>query len=141
MRTLVDPRAWLHLVRILHFYSYAHVRERAKLTIAPDADLAPNVSLRHAERIEIGARTHVGERAYLWAGKTTGRITLGARTTLAPEVFITAADYGLAPDRPILDQEMVEGVYPQHRVDQAAIPPVDLGTLGQSLREIRKIGL
>jgi hypothetical protein len=51
LRTLVDPRAWIHLVRILHFYSYSHVRERGRMSLAPDTELAPNLSIRHGDRI------------------------------------------------------------------------------------------
>ena len=44
------------------------------------ATMAPNVSLRNGERIVIGARTKVGERAYLWAGDSERRDPRSART-------------------------------------------------------------
>jgi acetyltransferase-like isoleucine patch superfamily enzyme len=68
------------------------------------ATLAPNVSLRNGERISIGARSKVGERAYLWAGDDCGRVTIGEDCRLGPEVFVTASDYGLAPDEKISQQ-------------------------------------
>ena len=61
-----------------------------------------------ARRIFIGERTRVGERAYLWAGDIEGRITIGDDCRLGPEVFITASDYGLAPDAKITEQERNE---------------------------------
>jgi acetyltransferase-like isoleucine patch superfamily enzyme len=106
--TLGDPRAWIHLVRVLHFYSYSHVRERARISISAGAELAPNVSIRHGQRVEIGKGSRIGERVYLWAGPETGRISIGANSTLAPEVFITAADYGMESGQRILDQPMRE---------------------------------
>ena len=63
------------------------------------------MSLRNGERITIGAGTQVGERAYLWAGDSTGRvITIGEHCRLGPEVFVTASDYGLLPDEQIAHQ-------------------------------------
>ena len=60
--SFLDPMTYLHVFRILHFYGYAHVRPRRRVTLGPGATLAPNVSLRNGERITIGAGTQVGER-------------------------------------------------------------------------------
>ena len=98
-RSLVDPMTWFQIVRLLHYYGYSHVVPRRRLTLGPGATLAPNVSLRNGERIVIGAGSKVGERAYLWAGDSTGRITIGENCRLGPEVFVTASDYGRMPDR------------------------------------------
>jgi acetyltransferase-like isoleucine patch superfamily enzyme len=95
---------YLHVFRILHFYGYAHVRPRRRVTLGPGATLAPNVSLRNGERIIIGAGTQVGERVYLWAGDSSGRITIGEHCRFAPEVFVTASDYGMLPDEKIAYQ-------------------------------------
>jgi acetyltransferase-like isoleucine patch superfamily enzyme len=104
VRSFVDPMTWFQIVRLLHYYGYSHAIPRRRLTMGAGATIAPNVSLRNAERIVIGARSKVGERAYLWAGDSTGRITIGENCRLGPEVFITASDYGRAPDRNIVDQ-------------------------------------
>ena len=103
-RSFVDPMTWFQIVRLLHYYGYSHAIPRRRLTMGPGATIAPNVSLRNAERIVIGARSKVGERAYLWAGDSTGRITIGENCRLGPEVFVTASDYGRAPERNIVDQ-------------------------------------
>lgn len=104
----LDPRVYAHGLRMLHYYGYTHVRERPKLTLGRGVRIAPNVSFTHGERISIGAAAQIGARCSLWAGKTTGRVTIGARTTLGPDVFVTAADYGLAAGQRIVDQQMSE---------------------------------
>src|SRR5207249_435269 len=70
--------------------------------------LAPNISISNGERIAIGARTRVGERCYLWAGDSVGRITIGEDCRLAPEVFVTASDYRFAPGQLFTAQERDE---------------------------------
>lgn len=106
--SVLQPQVWLHPFRMLHYYGYTHARERARVTLGRDVRLAPNVSFAHGERIVLGDQVQVGARCSLWAGRSTGRITLGARTTLGPDVFITAADYGLAAGQRITEQPMVE---------------------------------
>ena len=104
MGSFLDPGSYLHLLRLLHFYHYSHVRERRHLQLGAGTVLAPNVSLRNAARIRIGAGGHIGERCSLWAGDHTGRITLGDHVSLAPEVFITASDYQFQRGRPFREQ-------------------------------------
>src|ERR671918_752737 len=77
LASFLDPLTYFQVVRLLHYYSYTHVRPRRRVTMGPGATLAPNVSLRNGERISIGARSKVGERAYLWAGDVSGRVTIG----------------------------------------------------------------
>jgi acetyltransferase-like isoleucine patch superfamily enzyme len=102
--SLVDPRSWLHVLRLVHYYGYSHVRERSRMTLGPGTGIAPNVSLRNGERIRIGEKSHVGERCCLWAGDSTGRIVIGDHVSLAPEVFITASDYRFVAGQPFRDQ-------------------------------------
>lgn len=102
--SILDPRVWLHALRLLHFYSYSHVRERSRLSAGPGTRMAPNVSLRNGGRIEIGRECHIGERSLLWAGDATGRIVLGDFVSLAPGVFITASDYQFVPGVPFRQQ-------------------------------------
>lgn len=104
LASLVDPRTWLHLLRVLHFYAYSHVRERARLRVGTGTGIAPNVSFRNGRRVTIGDNCHVGERCYLWAGDSTGRIVLGNCVSLAPEVFITASDYQFVAGKPFRQQ-------------------------------------
>jgi acetyltransferase-like isoleucine patch superfamily enzyme len=107
LRSLLDARAWLHLLRLVHFYNYSHVRPRRSMTVDPTVGLSPTVSLRAGERIEIGARTQVGERCRLWAG-ARARIIIGQDCLLAPEVFVTVVNYGTHGGALIRDQDWSE---------------------------------
>ena len=61
--SVLDPRAYLHGLRLLHFYSYAHVRQVGRLTRGADVSFAPNVSFRNAERIgSVRERTSANTR-------------------------------------------------------------------------------
>jgi acetyltransferase-like isoleucine patch superfamily enzyme len=99
-RSILNPFTWLHSLRILHFYSYTYVREKRKIKMGTDQSFAPDVSIANGERITIGNRCHVGQRACLWAGDTCGRITLGDDVLIGPAVVITASDYGLIEGTP-----------------------------------------
>lgn len=108
LASVVDPRVYLHALRLLHFYGYAHVRQVRLLTRGADVSFAPNVSFRNAERIVIGAGTHIGEYSMIWAGNSTGRITFGEKALLAPRVTVTASDYGMQAGTPPMDQPKIE---------------------------------
>jgi hypothetical protein len=86
--SLVDPRAWFQLFRMVHYYNYSHVRPRRLADIGSGVRMAPNVSLANGERIKIGAYSHIGARCSIWAGDSVGRMTLGRHALLGPEVFI-----------------------------------------------------
>jgi acetyltransferase-like isoleucine patch superfamily enzyme len=107
-RSLLDPRTWLHGFRLAHFSSYSHVRQVRRLRRGAGVSFAPNVSFRNAERIELGAGTHIGEFSVIWAGDSTGRITLGEKCLLAPHVTITASNYGIEQGTPVMDQPKLE---------------------------------
>ncbi len=106
--SIVDPRNWLHGLRMLHYYGYSHVRERRRMTVGGGTGIAPNVSFRNGERISIGRECHVGERCYLWAGDGVGRIMIGDFVSLAPEVFITTSDYQFVAGRNFRSQPRTE---------------------------------
>lgn len=99
-----DPRTYLHILRLIHYYSYSHVAPRRKMEIGRGTGVAPNVSLRNGERIRVGNGSHIGERSFLWAGDSTGRIDIGDHVSLAPGVFITASDYRFVSGRCFRDQ-------------------------------------
>lgn len=103
-----DPRSYLHVLRLVHFYGYSHVRERRKLTAGPGTKITPNVSFRNGERIAMGRDCHLGEHCRLWAGDSTGRIVLGDHVMLAPGVFLTASNYQVRPGVPINEQSKIE---------------------------------
>jgi acetyltransferase-like isoleucine patch superfamily enzyme len=92
----LDVRLFIHAFRMLHYYGYSHVAQRAKLTVGRDVSIAPNVSFRNAERIVLEDGVQLAEYSSLWAGLTSGRITVGAHTTFGPGSFVTAANYDLS---------------------------------------------
>ena len=102
--SLLDPRCYLHAFRMVHYFGYTHVRERRRLVMGKGTRMAPNVSFRNGERIFMGRDCHIGERCYLWAGDSDGRIILGDFVSLAPGVFITASDYQFVAGLPFRQQ-------------------------------------
>lgn len=108
LRSVLDLRVYGHAFRLLHFYGYAHVSQVRKLTLGSNVTFAPNVSFRNAERIAVGAGSHIGEYSTIWAGNSTGRITLGKKCLLAPRVTITASNYGIVQGTPVMDQPKIE---------------------------------
>lgn len=106
--SLLDPRAWFQLFRLVHYYNYSHVTPRRLADIGPGVRMAPNVSLANGERIKIGAYSHIGARCSIWAGDSVGRIILGRHALLGPEVFITASNYQTEPGTPVMDQPRLE---------------------------------
>ena len=107
----LDPRSYLHVLRLVYFYGYSHVRERRKLLTGKGTRISPNVSFRNGERITTGTNCHLGERSLIWAGDTSGRIFLGNNVMLAPGVFLTASNYqtrtgGLISEQPKIEQDI-----------------------------------
>lgn len=102
--SFLDPRCYLHALKFVHYLGYSHVHPRARMTIGAGTGMAPNVSLRNGERIQLGRHCHIGEHCFLWAGDSTGRIVMGDYVSLAPGVFITASDYRFEPGVPFRQQ-------------------------------------
>lgn len=118
--SILNPLVWLHGLRILHFYAYSHVSERRKMRLGPGVRLAPNISIRNGERISVGAGAEVGERCSLWAGDSTGRITIGESALFGPDVYVTASNYAFEEPGPVMDQ-------PKHESDVLIGPDTWLG--------------
>lgn len=93
---------------MVHYYGYSHIRERGHITIGYRSRFAPNLSIRNGRRIIIGRECHIGERCYLWAGDSSGKIHIGDHVSLAPEVFITASDYQFIAGTPFRMQPRME---------------------------------
>lgn len=107
-RSFLHPGVLLHPFRMLHYWGYSHVLPRAEMTLGHGCRIAPNASFRNGARISLGDGVQVGEYVSLWAGRSSGRITVGPRTTFGPGAFVTAADYGLAAGQDLTDQPMAE---------------------------------
>jgi acetyltransferase-like isoleucine patch superfamily enzyme len=106
--SVLDPRTYLHVLRLLHYYNYSHVREKRKLTRGSGVGFPPNISIANGERIAIGARSRIGARSSLWAGDSHGRIIIGEDCRLGPDCFLTASDYGAQPGLKIFEQPRLE---------------------------------
>lgn len=104
----VDPRVYVHALKLLHYYNYSHVRPRRLVRLGSHTRVAPNVSFTNGERIAIGSGTKIGAGCYLWAGDRQGRIEIGDGCRLGPQVFITASDYGAEGGISFLDQPRQE---------------------------------
>lgn len=104
LRSLLDPATYAHVARLLHYYNYSHATPRARVRLGAGTGIAPNVSFRNGERIQIGAGSHIGERCFLWAGDESGRILIGDHVSLAPGVFVTASDYRFEAGTPFRQQ-------------------------------------
>ena len=118
---MLDPRLLAHLAKVARFYAYGHLEPRRRLTAGPGLRMSPTASLRNGERITLGRGVHVGERCYLWAGDSSGRIRIGDDVLLAPEVFLTASNYGTVAGRRVMDQ-------PKREADVVIGDDVWLGT-------------
>ncbi len=106
LRSVSDPRAWLHLLRVVHFYNYSHVEPRRRMRLDPTVGLSPTASLRSGEHIRVGARSQIGERCHLWAGGPAGEITIGEDCLLGPGVFLTTTIYGMQAGSRIAGQPL-----------------------------------
>ena len=104
LASICDPRCYFHLLRLVHYYAYSHVRPRRRMRVGEGTGIAPNVSLRNGERITLGHGCHIGEGCFLWAGDSIGRIDIGNHVSLAPIVFITASDYQFVAGLPFRNQ-------------------------------------
>ena len=106
---VLDPRAYLHALRLINYYNYSHVIPRRTLTQGPGCSISPNAVFSNPERITLGARVNLGARCHIWAGPGGGRITVGDDVLFGPEVMVTAAGYRFDDGAPVTAQAMDEG--------------------------------
>lgn len=104
-----DPRAWIHLVRMVNYWNYSHVAPRRALKMPPGgANISPDACFANPERIEIGPGLNLGSRCFLWAGPGHGRIVLGRNVLFGPDCLVTAANYRFNDGQPVTEQAMDE---------------------------------
>jgi probable biosynthetic protein (TIGR04098 family) len=106
--SVLDPRTYLHGLRVLNYYKALHVVPRRDIRMGADPQISPTVSFSEGHLIELGNRVHLNTRCSLWAGPTRGKITIGDDTLLAPEVFIITSNYRFNDGAPVNDQAMDE---------------------------------
>jgi acetyltransferase-like isoleucine patch superfamily enzyme len=103
---VIDPRAWVHLFRLVGYYNYAHVRPRREMTTGPGCGISPTATFAYGARIFLGARVVIGENTRLWAGPEQAWIRIGNDTLVGPNVLITASNYRFDDGQPIHEQTM-----------------------------------
>lgn len=106
--SLVDPRAWMHLVRMVNYWNYTHVSPRRAIKTGKGVTFSPDAVFSNAERIEIGDFSNIGSRCHLWAGHHHARIVIGPNVLFGPEVMLTAATYRYNDGHPVAKQAMDE---------------------------------
>lgn len=104
----LDPRAYIHGIRLLNYYNYSHVQPRRRMTIGADPSISPRAVFSNAERIKIGDRLRLGSGCHLWAGHGSGTITIGDDVLFGPDVLVTAATYRFNGGTPVTRQPMDE---------------------------------
>lgn len=109
LASLFDPRAWLHLFKIINFYNYTHVTPLRQVTFAGERNVSPDAVFQNPERIIIGHRARIGSRCHLWAGPKSGTIRIGDDVLFGPDVLLTAASYRHDLGHPVTEQPMGEG--------------------------------
>ena len=104
----LDPRAWAHVIKIVNYYNYTHVRELRKARLHKTANISPNTGFANAQNIEIGARVTLGAHCRIWAGPVHARVVIGEDALFAPDVMVTAATYRYHDGAPVTAQAMDE---------------------------------
>ena len=107
--SLLDPRSWLHLFKIVNYYNYSHVTPMRQVTFGQGRNVSPDAVFDNPERITIGDRVRIGSRCHLWAGPKEGEIRIGDDVLFGPEVLVTAASYRHDLGHPVTEQPMAEG--------------------------------
>lgn len=102
--SLLDPRAWAHLAKLINFYNYSHVAPRRQMSVGSGCMISPTATFAFGSRIHLGARVLVGENTRLWAGPCVACIAVGDDTMLGPNVLITASNYRFRDGAPIRQQ-------------------------------------
>lgn len=106
--SILDPRAWLHLLKIVNYYNYSHVTPIRRVKFKGKRNVSPDAVFQNPERIEIGSGVRIGSRCHLWAGPRDGWIRIGKDVLFGPEVMLTAATYRHDLGNPVTDQPMLE---------------------------------
>ena len=106
--SVLDPRAWLHLARLVHNLNVTHVRPRRRLRIGPGASISPTARFANPDRITAGRGLRLGDGCHLWAGHAAGRIVMGDDVMCGPGVLVTAASYRYDDGHPVTAQAMDE---------------------------------
>ncbi len=106
--SFLDPRIYLHGIKMLNYWNYSHVQPLRRVTKGRDLAISPDAVFADPDRITIGDRVRIGSRCHIWAGPSTGRIVIGDDVLFGPEVMVTAATYRYNDGTPVTKQLMDE---------------------------------
>lgn len=104
LKTLVDPRTYIYLLRFAKFYMRINVLEVGKVKMGKGSSVAPTALLRYSHNITIGENTHINHLCGLWAGKQ-GIIKIGSNVLFGPGVYLVAANHRYKKGQLISEQE------------------------------------
>lgn len=106
--SFLDPRAYLHGLRLINYYNNLHVKPRRAMRVGAGVRISPTVTFSHGNLIELGDRVHLNTGTALWAGPTRGRIVMGDNVLFGPEVFVITSNYRFNDGGPVTEQAMDE---------------------------------
>ncbi|MCV2873765.1 acyltransferase [Defluviimonas sp. WL0050] len=108
IRSVLDPRAYAHGLKVLNYYNYSHVAELRQTKRTGTQRISPTASFANGRNISLGHGVTIGANTSIWAGPGTGRIVIEADVLIAPSVMITAATYRYNDGSPVTEQAMDE---------------------------------
>ncbi len=92
--SLIDPRTYIQLLKILHFINYSHAAQLGKIQKGKKTRIAPNVSFANGEYIRMGSNVRIGEYATVWAAEDGAPIIIDDWAVISPHTLVSAAKYG-----------------------------------------------
>ena len=92
----------------MNIHAVTGYRERKKAQIGPNAGISPLSCFINGERITIGARTTIGPNVTLMAGGSSGRISIGDDCLFGPNILVTSANYDIKAPPPLNSTPMNE---------------------------------
>lgn len=106
--SVLDPRAYAHLLKIINYYNYTHVAELRQAVRRGKQQISPTASFANGRNVVLGERVSIGAGVSIWAGSGEAKIEIGDDTLIAPAVMLTAANYRYDDGSPINAQMMQE---------------------------------
>lgn len=122
----------MRIAKLIRFLWYDSAEQKL-IACGNGVRMSATVSIRNGSRISIADGAHVGQWSYLWAGDSSGRISIGDHALIAPNVFITASNYDVAHrlgpvmDLPKVESDVVIGANTWLGTGVVVLPGVTIG--------------
>ena len=104
----MNPRAWVHGLRLLNYFNYTQPLELRDATLGSDLHIAPTASFANGRNLVLGDRVRIGANATIWAGHESAKVVIGPDSMIGPNVSMSAANYRFNDGAPIHSQAMDE---------------------------------